>query len=189
MTDKQEIIIPYYSASGHTKRLAEAILEGVKSINRQASLMNISEITDKDWQTLQSAEGIIFGSPTYMGGVAGAFKVFLDDASYQGFWVEQVFADKMAAAFTVATYPSGDKSNTLMQLAIVAAQHGMIWVNNAGVGRQVSSEEQSVNACGSWLGLMATSIPDKNKLISDADKQDAFYFGQRFAQSLKRWMR
>ena len=58
-----------------------------------------------------------------MGGVAGVFKVFLDESSYKGFWTNQVLANKMAAAFTVATYPSGDKSNTLMQLATFAAQH------------------------------------------------------------------
>jgi NAD(P)H dehydrogenase (quinone) len=188
MTQQKDIVIPYYSASGHTKALAEAILEGVKSINKNASLINISEITEKDWEALQSAEGIIFGSPTYVGGVAGAFKVFLDDSSsYKSFWVNQVLVDKMAAAFTVATYPSGDKLSTLMQLAIFAAQHGMIWVNNAGVGNKVSPEEKSINACGSWLGLMATSIPDKTKLISETDKSDAFHFGKRFAESVARW--
>jgi flavorubredoxin len=67
MTQQKKIVIPYYSASGHTQALAEAILEGVKSIHQNASLINISEITETDWEAFQSAEGIIFGSPTYMG--------------------------------------------------------------------------------------------------------------------------
>ncbi len=182
-----KVVIPYYSASGHTQKLAEVILEGVKSINTNVHLIDISKITEHDWESLQTAEGIILGSPTYMGGVAGAFKTFLDESSYRGFWVKQLLVDKMAAGFTVATYPSGDKLNTLMQLAIFAAQHGMIWVNNAGLGSKVSAEDNQTNENGSWLGLMATSISDKKNFISASDKRTAFLFGERFARSLERW--
>jgi NAD(P)H dehydrogenase (quinone) len=188
MNTSKNIVIPYYSGSGHTQKLAECILEGVKSINTSAALINISEMVEKDWDILQSAEGIIFGSPTYMGGVAGAFKVFLDKSStHKNFWINQRLIDKMAAGFTVATYPSGDKLNTLMQLTIFAAQHGMIWVNNANLGRHVSHEDTCTNECGSWLGLMATSSINKDELIGKSDKLSAFQFGKRFAESVNRW--
>lgn len=182
-----KIVIPFYSGSGHTHRVAEKILDGVKTINTNAHLIDISKITEQDWDSFETADGVILGSPTYMGGVAGAFKIFLDESSYRGFWVKQRLMNKMAAGFTVATYSSGDKLNTLMQLAIFAAQHGMIWVNNAGLGSKVSSEDKQSNENGAWLGLMATSIPDKENMISDSDKRTARLFGERFAKSLERW--
>lgn len=61
-----------------------------------------------------------------MGSVAGQFKLFLDEFPYRGLWTEQKLVDKVAAGFTVATYPSGDKLNTIIQLSIFAAQFGMI---------------------------------------------------------------
>lgn len=182
-----KIAVVYYSESGHTKKLAEMISKGIMSINTNVNLINISEMTVDDWNTLKMAAGIILGSPTYMGGVSGQFKLFLDESSSRGFWVNQLLVNKMAAGFTIATYPSGDKLSTLIQLAIFAAQHGMVWVNNAGLGNQVSPETKKINTCGSWLGLMATSISDKNKLISEADTIAAFQFGERFAKSVKRW--
>ncbi len=43
-------------------------------------------------------------------------------------WALQSWRDKLAAAFTHSAAPSGDKLGTLTQLAVFAAQHGMIWV-------------------------------------------------------------
>ena len=129
-----EIIIIYFSGSGHTKKLASHIFSGIKSINQKVKLMNIDQIDEHDWQQLVAAKGIILGSPTYLGGLAGQFKLFLDQSSKKGLWVQQLLVDKLAAGFTVATYPSGDKLNTLIQMAIFAAQHGMIWVSNNELG-------------------------------------------------------
>ena len=184
-----KIIIPYYSKSGHTKRLAEAVLSGVRDITDQSFILNIEQTGDPEWTLLEEADGIIFGTPTYMGSVAGPYKVFLEETAYRGFWTGQKFADKMAGGFTIATYPSGDKLGTLMQLSIFAAQHGMIWVNNKGTGAKVTGRAEDYNHCGAWLGLMANSSPDKSKLISDDDFQFAGMFGKRFANAVKRWNR
>ena len=182
-----EIIVLYYSGSGHTKILANNILSGVKSINKKAKLINVQSIDERGWQQLISAKGIMLGSPTYLGGVAGQFKLFLDQTSQKGFWRNQMLVDKMAAGFTVATYPSGDKLNTLVQLALFAAQHGMIWVNNDELGSKVKPENGELNQTGSWLGLMATSVKDKTQLISQSDKDTAYQFGIRFARQVARF--
>lgn len=181
------IRIPYYSGSGHTKRVAEAICEGAQSVVKDSRILDITQLSEEGWQELQVASGVIFGTPTYMGGPAGQFKLFLDETAYRRFWCNQVFVDKLAAAFTTATYPSGDKLATLVQLTVYAGQHGMIWVNNAGLGSLVSGNEEDGNHSGSWLGLMATSIKDKAKLVSDADIKDAIAFGKRFANAVCRW--
>lgn len=73
-----------------------------------------------------AADAVVFGSPTYMGTVSAPMKAFMD-ASVKP-WSGQAWRDKIAAGFTVSGSPSGDKFNTLMTLAVFAAQHGMVWV-------------------------------------------------------------
>lgn len=181
-----KILIPFFSASGHTRRLARAIAEGCERYCN-VTLLDINEMNERSWGLFEEAEGIIFGSPTFMGGVSGQYKMFLDESSYRGFWVKQKLLDKLAAGFTVATYPSGDKLSTLFQLSIFAAQHGMIWVNNSGLGNKVSNSPNEYDEWGCWLGLTATSISDKSKLISDRDVEAGKQFGARFAKAVLRW--
>ena len=57
--------VVYHSGYGHTQRVAQAVAEGA-----QAHLIAISpegELSKSDWEVLEQAQGIIFGSPTYMG--------------------------------------------------------------------------------------------------------------------------
>lgn len=179
-----EIIIPYYSKSGHTRHLAEAVLAGVHESVPAAIAFDTEKMEDTHWRAMEEFRGIIFGTPTFMGSVAGPYKVFLEETAYRGFWTGQKLMDKLAAGFTVATYPSGDKLSTIIQLFIFAAQHGMIWVNNRGL---ISANSADINSCGSWAGLMATSVRDKSRMIEESDISDAMLFGKRFADAVKRW--
>ena len=180
------IIIAYYTGVGHTKKLAEKVLQGVLKVSDvEASLMDITTINDRDWHKLDNASAIIFGSPTYMGGVAGPFKSFMDKTS--DFWVEQKWSDKIAAGFTIGTSESGDKLNSLIQMSVFAAQHGMVWVGLNHVGSKHTKDGLSINKSGSWLGLMAQSDKDKSKLIPEYDAQTARLFGERIAHAVSRW--
>jgi multimeric flavodoxin WrbA len=79
----------------------------------------------------------------------------------------------VAAGFTNSASQSGDKLSTLIQLAVFAAQHGMIWVgldllpgNNNSKG-----SVNDLNRLGGFLGAMAQSNadegPDKGPIPSD----------------------
>ncbi|NRA87696.1 MAG: flavodoxin family protein [Rhizobiales bacterium] len=180
------IAIPYYSGSGHTRKLAEFVLEGILNIpSIKAELFDISNLSSNSWKKLHEANAIIFGCPTYMGNVSGAFKLFMDETS--DFWVEQMWADKIAAGFTVGSSPSGDKLNSLVQMSIFAAQHGMIWVGQNQIGSFYTKDDLRINEAGSYLGLMALSDRDKSKLISDYDARTATLFGERIANATKKW--
>ena len=175
-----DIIIAYWSGSGHTARLAEHVAEGARG-----SLLDIAVIDEAGWHSLDRAAAIVLGTPTYMGSTAGAFKDFMDKSSDR--WTEQRWADKIAAGFTVATYPGGDKLVTLTQLAVFAAQHGMIWVGQGRIGAPVNPEHVGINAGGYWLGLAASSSRDKNVLIDPGDAETARDFGARIAAATRRW--
>lgn len=180
------IAIPYFTGSGHTRRLAELVVEGIKSVsNVEAELIDVEDLNSFPWEKLYKADAIIFASPTYMGSVSGPFKSFMDETG--NFWIEQKWADKIAAGITVGTSSSGDKLNTLVQMSVFATQHGMIWVGQNHVGSKHTNDGRKINEAGAWLGLIAQSDSDKSKLIVDHDVQTAKNFGERVAKAALKW--
>jgi NAD(P)H dehydrogenase (quinone) len=109
-------------------------------------------------EKLNQADAIVFGSPTYMGGVAAQFKAFIDACS--SVWFTQGWKDKIAAGFTHSSSPSGDKQGTLLYLATNAAQHCMIWVNVGDLPSFLTGKDDGLNRVGSFLGAMGHSPLD-----------------------------
>ena len=178
------IAIAYMSGMGHTRRLARAVADGAMGDGQNAHLIDIENISPRDWQTLDAANAILFGTPTYMGSSAARFDQFLEEASDR--WPDQHWADKIAGGFTVATYPSGDKLSTLIRLTVYAAQMGMIWVGPNQIGTPVNANQPGINRDGSHLGLMARSSHDKTQLIDEHDLETARRFGARIAAITRR---
>ena len=183
------IAIVYASGNGHTAKLAAFIADGVRSVPASdAQLVDVSDGAFSDWDVLTRADAIVFGSPTYMGGVSAAFKAFMDASG--DYWDKQPWSDKLAAGFTIGSRHSGDKLATLVHLALFAAQHGMVWIGQAIVGeRPPASGLRQPNGDGSWLGLMAISHSDKTQMVSQADLVTAHAFGERIAMAARRWQK
>lgn len=179
------IAIPYASGRGHTRRLAEVIADALGEGGCDARLIDVEAMGKTDWQALDTADAIVMGAPTYMGSAAAAFKTFMDETGE--IWADQGWGDKLAAGFTVATFPGGDKLNTLVQLSIFAAQHGMIWVGQDQIGAPVKADNPAINASGVWLGLGATSSRDKSLMVEAGDLETAHRFGLRIARAVRRW--
>jgi NAD(P)H dehydrogenase (quinone) len=187
------IAIIYFSGTGHTHLMAEAIAAGAQtSPDAKVQLLRITgeQIVNGRWTdegmvaSLNSADAIIFGSPTYMGGVAAQFKAFVDGASSA--WAQQLWKDKIAGGFTHSGGLSGDKQGTLVYLAINAAQHSMIWV---GAGEM--SQPNGVNRLGSYTGVMGQAMPDftgtKAVELDAGDRLSCELYGQRIAAAVDRW--
>ena len=62
------IAIVFHSGYGHTKRMAEAVVEGAKG--ELIAIDAEGNLTEAQWATLGAADAIVFGSPTYMGNVS-----------------------------------------------------------------------------------------------------------------------
>ena len=59
------VLVLYYSKTGHTRKLAEQIAEGVKSVSGvEAVIKSTEEVTKEDFV---NAAGVIAGSPVYFG--------------------------------------------------------------------------------------------------------------------------
>jgi NAD(P)H dehydrogenase (quinone) len=194
-----KIAIVYFSGTGHTHLMAQAIAQGVTEVeNTPADLLKITneQIKDGRWQddamleTLNQADGIVFGSPTYMGGVAAQFKAFIDAAS--SVWFSQGWKDKVAAGFTHSGSLSGDKQGTLLYLAINAAQHSMIWVSPGEMPGVYTGKDPGINRLGSFLGIMGQSVLDMSgapATLEPGDELTSKLFGQRIATAAHRWLK
>jgi NAD(P)H dehydrogenase (quinone) len=191
------VAIVYFSGTGHTHLMADAIANGAGQVSgtKVESLRIIGEqIVNGRWQDdtilekLNQADAIIFGSPTYMGGVAAQFKAFIDAASEV--WLRQGWKDKLAAGFTHSSSLSGDKQGTLLYMAINAAQHSMIWVNPGEMSSFLLGKDDGVNRLGSYMGVMGSSPLDmsgKPAEIDSGDKLTAEKFGMRMAEMVQKF--
>lgn len=174
------IALPYYSGAGHTAQIATAIADGATAQGATSHIIDIEKISASDWASLDRADAILFGTPTYMGSVAAAYAAFLEEAG--GRWMDQIWADKVAGGFTVATFGSGDKLGALQRLSIFAAQMGMIWAGPNDIGAPVFPAEPGINADGGWLGLMGSSVSTPRGAVRPGDLETGRRFGARVAK-------
>jgi len=70
-----KIIVVYLSTSGNTKAMADAIVEGARSRNVEASAMNFHEAKIED---LKSADAIALGSSTFHYKILPPMEKFID---------------------------------------------------------------------------------------------------------------
>lgn len=185
------IAIVYHSGFGHTAALAESVAAGARSVAGSDVHLVAAEDYAEKADILNSADAIIFGSPTYMGSVSAKFKEFMDATSQT--WYARGWTDKIAAGFTVSASQSGDKLGTLMQLSVFAAQHGMVWVGGSLLPGNNNSQgsTEDLNRLGSFLGLMAQANADQGAEVAPptADRKTAEVFGARIAEAAARWVR
>jgi NAD(P)H dehydrogenase (quinone) len=177
-----KIVVVYHSGYGHTAAIAKAVARGVASVDGiDEQLISVTDI-DKHWDDLKRADAIIFGTPTYMGGVSAPFKAFMDASSKV--WATQDWKDKIAAGFTHSASQGGDKFNTLTHLFTFAMQHGMIWTG-LGLLPGNNSSKGSVNDLnrrGSSTGALTQSSADQGAdVIIDSEFKTAEHLGKRVA--------
>ncbi len=182
-----KIAIIYFSKTDVTSQLARAIAAGVEQqgIKQQGECEILSHriegseiiegrfVNPNLMDELTECDAIIFGSPTYMGGVAAQFKAFADASSES--WYHQKWANKVAAGFTSGGALNGDQSCTLQYLQTFAYQHGMMWV---GLDKISNSGEQNMNRYGVQGGIVAQGEDGK---LHSSDIATAEYLGKRVA--------
>ncbi|GAF60836.1 LOW QUALITY PROTEIN: multimeric flavodoxin WrbA [Psychrobacter sp. JCM 18903] len=173
------IAVIYHSNYGHTKRVAEAIVEGAhqKLPAAQAKAVDVHKV---DWDYLDQADLLVFGSAVYMGSVTAEFKTFMDETSKR--WYHRKWEGKWAAAFANSG-GSGDKLAVLQQISLYAMQHGMNWIGLPLM--PTGHEAHDLNRLSSFLGLMTQSLdgpPEETPGRGDIDT--AIWFGDHLAKTI-----
>jgi NAD(P)H dehydrogenase (quinone) len=114
------VLVTYFSATGNTKRMAEAVAEGVRSVEGvECVLKPVGHVSNDDWL---AADGIIVGSPTYFGQMAAKVKRMFDIT-------EKVYGQlegKVGAAFTTSGGAGCGHELTNMSIITAMLVSGMV---------------------------------------------------------------
>jgi NAD(P)H dehydrogenase (quinone) len=156
-----QVLVLYYSRSGNTRSLAEAVSQGVASVEGVSCLLrSTEEVTQNDF--LES-DAIIAGSPVYFGVMAADLKRVFDD--FVG--LRKKMENKVGAAFTTGGDPSGGKETTMLSIIQAMLINGMIIVGDP-------------MSAGGHYGVACVGSPDAGA------RQNAQKLGARVADLVKR---
>ena len=143
-----KLLIVFYSLYGHIYKMAEAVMEGAKSVDQteaelyrvpetlseevlqkmgalefQKSLSNIPVIQPG---VLEAADAIVFGTPTRFGNMCGQMRQFLDSTGQ--LWAKGALVGKVGSVFTSSATQHGGQETTIVTFHITLLHHGMIIV-------------------------------------------------------------
>ena len=119
-----KILIGYYSKTGHTKKMAAAIAEGIKKENVTVEIKEVKDITIDE---LLDFDAILFGSPTYYGVMAAELKKLLDQSvKHHG-----KLTGKIGGAFSTSGMMGGGGETTILSILQALLIHGMIVIGDA----------------------------------------------------------
>ncbi|AXF84871.1 p-benzoquinone reductase [Ephemeroptericola cinctiostellae] len=174
-----KVVVVYHSGYGHTQRVAETVAAGAN-----AELIAIDaegNLPEAAWDTLNAADAIVFGAPTYMGSPSWQFKKFADASSKA--WFTQAWKDKVFGGFTNSASFNGDKQVSLIYLNTLASQHGGIWVSlGLPPSNAKAATRNDINNLGGSVGLLVQSPSDASvDEIPQGDLDTAKLYGQRIA--------
>lgn len=136
----QPVLVLYYSRHGSTKRLADAIAQGVSSLDVPVIVRTVKSISDTRGDTetrdassavpevtlqeIEQCSALALGSPTRFGNMAAPVKHFLDSTSSQ--WLKGALIDKPACVFTSSSSMHGGQESTLLSMMVPLIHHGMV---------------------------------------------------------------
>jgi NAD(P)H dehydrogenase (quinone) len=130
------VLVAYYSATGHVHALAKAVRQGAEDAGAEVRLRHVEELAsemvisqNQAWgrhrsevsnepvamlEDLEWADGIAVGTPTRFGNVAAQLKMFLDQAGE--LWEQGKLINKVATSFTSSQTDHGGQESTILAL-------------------------------------------------------------------------
>ena len=158
-----QVLVMYFSKTGNTKKLAEAIALGVQEIEGvDCSIKSADHVTKDDFL---SYHGIIAGSPVYFGTMAAELKDVFDRL----IGTRKKMEDNVGAAFTTSAHPTGGKETTIFSIIQAMLIYGMIIVGDPmdasghyGIACEGAPNEETIEN-GKKLGRRVANLVKKLK--------------------------
>jgi len=123
-----KILIVYASDYGNTKKAAEAVAAGAKSV--AGTEVNIRTAEEAKAEDVTGADAVIVGSPVHMGSMDWRVKTFIDKVC-SGLWMKDAVVGKVGAVFATGSgfgNAGGGAEITLLSMLNNLAELGMIIV-------------------------------------------------------------
>ena len=190
------ILILYYSRHGATADMARRIARGIEEVDgMQASLRTVPAVSTVceavedsipesgdpyvTLDDLKSCSGLVLGSPTRFGNMAGAMKYFLDSTS--SIWLEGALVDKPAAVFTSTSSLHGGQESTLLSMMLPLMHHGMMILGLP----YPNTDLMNTKTGGTPYGPSHLAGTDSKLPLSDDEISHCQLLGKRIARTAK----
>jgi NAD(P)H dehydrogenase (quinone) len=143
-----KVLIVYYSMYGHIHKMAEAVAEGAREIDgTEVILKRVPETLSKEVlgkmgaieaqkafshvpvctvEELETADAIIFGTPTRFGNMCGQMRQFLDATGQ--LWMKGSLVGKVGSVFTSSATQHGGQESTILSFHITLLHQGFVIV-------------------------------------------------------------
>ncbi len=193
MTD---ILVLYYSQSGHVRNMAEQIARGIEHVDSCSAKIRtvpaisaVSEAVEDDIPAqghlyatpddLKQCSGLVMGSPTCFGNMAAPLKYFIDQSS--DVWLSGSLIGKPAAVFTSTGSLHGGQESTLLSMMLPLMHHGMLIMGLP------YSEPYLMNSTdgGTPYGASHLAGSNNDRHLSDNEAQLCRALGQRIATTAR----
>jgi len=115
-----KMLICYYSRSGHTQHMAEAVAEGARKV--EGLQVQLKAVADVKVDELLSCDAILMGSLTYYGTMAAEMKKLLDESVS----IHGKLTGKVGGAFASSALIGGGNETTVLDILKAMLVHGMI---------------------------------------------------------------
>lgn len=159
---KPRVLIVYFSATGNTEKMARGVAEGVQKVTGvEAQLRTVENVTKEE---VESADGLILGSPVYYANMAAPMKQFIDN------WYSQkiILFDKVGGAFATGGGLTAGRETTVNSLLLAMLNNGMIVVGPL------------YESWGTFGSSARTAPPDEG--VNEEELDDARRLGERVAR-------
>ena len=193
----QDILVLYYSRSGHTAQLARLIARGVEEIPgmraRLRQVPPVAPVTELAQppepeegapyvtrEDLAECAGLALGSPTRFGNMAAPLKYFLDSTGAE--WASGVLAGKPAAVFTATSTMHGGQEATLLSMALPLLHHGMLLVGLPYTEPALTATQSG----GTPYGASHVAGAKGDNAITEHERELARALGRRLADVARR---
>lgn len=146
-----KVLVVFYSSTGHTAKLADAIVEGARSVKfTEVDVRRLDDLAPANviesvpgWKQSRDAlaqkyrtmgpieelvnyDALVLGAPTRYGVMAAELKLLLDQTG--PIWSKGLLVDKVGSAFTSVQTAHGGHETTLWSIMTPMANLGMIIV-------------------------------------------------------------
>jgi len=169
-----KVLVTYHSLSGNTEQMAEAVVEGAKSVSgTRVTMKRVGDVTAED---LFSCDAVIVGSPVYWSNMSGEVKTFFDNWQLKfGVFPEFKMRNKVGAAFATGGQVSSGKEVTMLTILAAMLGNQMIVVSGGGAfGASATTEGDSPGIDKKELAdakALGQRVADVAKLIKRASSQ------------------
>jgi len=185
-----KVLVVYYSMYGHIHRMAEAVAEGAREVKgAEVAIRRVPETLSEDVLTkmgaleaqkamshfpictmdeLESADAVIFGTPTRFGNMCGQMRQFLDATGQ--LWAKGALVGKVGSVFASSNTQHGGQESTILSFHNTLFHHGFIVVGLPySFQGQMRSDEitgGSPYGASTIAGAKGDRMPSENELAA-----------------------